>query len=137
MTTTELIEQGTALYNKGDAEGFCAFYGPGTVLTTPDGSFTGDGILPYVRGLIAAFPDGEVTIGRHTEDGGTYFGEFTLRGTNTAPIPMPDGSEIPATHRSIEVTGMEIAVGEGGGITRHDMVWDGMAMLTQLGLAGG
>ena len=38
-------------------------------------------------------------------------------------MPMPDGGEMPATHRSIEVTGMEIAVGEGDGITRHDMVW--------------
>ena len=138
MTMTDVIEQGTTLYNKGDAEGFCAFYGSGAVLTTPDGRFTGgDEILAYVQGLMAGFPGLEVTIGRHCEEGGRYFGEFTLRGVHTAPLPLPDGTEVPPTHKSFEIVGMEIAVGEGDRIVQHDMVWDNMTLLAQLGLMGG
>jgi ketosteroid isomerase-like protein len=134
-TPKELIVEGTNLYNKGDAEGFCALYADAAVLTTPDGRFEGrESITPYVRGLIAAFPEGEVFLGRHCEDGDLYFGEFSMRGVNTGPLAAPDGTELAATHKSVVLDGHEIARAENGMIVQHDMIWDNMGFLVQLGL---
>lgn len=132
---TELVEQGTALYNKGDAEGFVSLYGEDAVLRTPDGRFEGrDEMLAYVRSLIAAMPGGEVTLGRHCEDGDLYLGEWTLRGTNTGPLVAPDGTEIPATGRTVEAYGTEVVQVADGRIVQHDMLWDQLGFLGQLGL---
>jgi predicted ester cyclase len=49
---------------------------------------------------------------------------------------MPDGTEVPPTGKQFEVVGMEIAVAEDGAITQHDMVWDNMTLLAQLGITG-
>ncbi|MCD2192828.1 ester cyclase [Actinomycetospora endophytica] len=135
MTIRDDIEKGTALYNKGDVDGFCSYYGPETVLTTPDGRFEGlQNIRPYVQSLYDAFPSGGVSVGRYRENGDLYFGEFTVQGVNTGPLAMPDGSQLPATHRSVEVAAVEVARAENGRIVEHRMVWDNMAFLSQLGL---
>lgn len=130
-----VMEEATALYNKGDAEGFCSLYASDVVLTTPDGRFEGRAAaLAYVQGLMSPWPGAVVTIGRHYEEGGTYFGEFTLRGTNDGPLALPDGTELPPTHKTVELIGMEIGRVEDGKVTQHDMVWDNMAIMAQLDL---
>jgi predicted ester cyclase len=135
MTIRDDIEKGTALYNKGDVDGFCALYADGIVLTTPDGRFEGrDAIQSYLQGMYVAFPSGGVSVGRYCEDGDLYFGEFTVQGVNTGPLAMPDGSQLPATHRSVDVAAVEVARAEDGRIVEHRMVWDNMAFLGQLGL---
>jgi ketosteroid isomerase-like protein len=134
-TATALMEEGTALYNKGDAEGYCALYASDVVLTTPDGRFEGQAaVLAYVQSLMGPWPGATVTVGRHCEDGGTYFGEFTLRGTNDGPLVLPDGTELPPTHKTVELSGMEISRVQDGRIVQHDMAWDNMSVLGQLGL---
>ena len=134
-TATQVIEDGAALYSKGDAEGYCALYSDATVLTTPDGRYEGrQDVLAYVQSLMTPWPGAVVTVGRRCEDGGVYFGEFTLRGTNTGALVAPDGSELPATHKSVELRGMEIARVDNGKIVQHDMTWDNMGVLVQLGL---
>jgi len=134
-TARELIEKGTDLYNKGDVEGFCALYSDHIVLTTPDGRFEGrEDIRGYVQGLYNAFPSGGITLGRRCENEDLYFGEFALRATNTGPIAMPDGSELPATNKSVELNATEITRVENGRIVQQDMVWDNMTFLSQLGL---
>jgi ketosteroid isomerase-like protein len=136
VSIREIIEKGTELYNKGDVEGFCALYRDDAVLTTPDGRFEGpEAMKPYLQGLYTAFPSGGVSVGRHREDGDLYFGEFTVEGVNTGPLAMPDGSELPATHRSVEIPAVEIARVENGEIVEHRFFWDNMAFLGQLGLA--
>jgi sulfur carrier protein ThiS len=75
-----------------------------------------------------------VSVGRHCEDGDLYFGEFTVEGVNTGPLAMPDGSELPATHRSVEIPATEVARVANGEIVEHRMLWDNMAFMSQLGL---
>jgi ketosteroid isomerase-like protein len=135
MSIREIIEKGTELYNKGDVDGFCALYSDDIVLTTPDGRFEGrEDIKPYLQGMYNAFPSGGVSVGRHCEDGDLYFGEFTVEGVNTGPLAMPDGSELPATHRSVELPATEVARVANGEIVEHRMLWDNMAFMSQLGL---
>lgn len=132
---TQLMQEGTEYFNKGDIEGFCSLYSDDVVLTTPDGRFEGrNAVESYMQTMRRIAPDGQVTIGRHCEAGDVYFGEFWLRGTNTGPIPMPDGSEVPPTQKSVEVLGSEIATVKDGKIVQHDMLWDNMGFLSQLGL---
>ncbi|HEY2192861.1 MAG TPA: nuclear transport factor 2 family protein [Actinomycetospora sp.] len=135
MTIREIIEKGTELYNKGDVDGFCALYRADAVLTTPDGRFEGpENMKPYFQGLYDAFPSGGVSVGRGCEDGDLYCGEFMMEGVNTGPLAMPDGTELPATHRSVELPAMEIARVENGEIVEHRFFWDNLAFMSQLGL---
>jgi predicted ester cyclase len=85
--------------------------------------------------MLTAFPDMHVSVGRRCEGDDAYLGEFTVTGTNTGPLGMPDGSELPPTQNHVELVGMEIAEVRNGKIVRHDMIWDNMGFLTQLGLA--
>jgi ketosteroid isomerase-like protein len=57
-----------------------------------------------------------------------------VEGVNTGPLAMPDGSQLPATHRSAEIPAMELARVRNGKIVEHRFIWDNMAFLGQLGL---
>jgi predicted ester cyclase len=132
----ELIDEGTAFYNKADVVGFVSLYSDDIVLTTPDGRFEGhEAAQAYFQAMLTSFPDSHVTIGRRCESDDLYFGEFTVTGSNTGPITMPDGSELPPTQKHVEIPGTEIAEVANGKIVRHDMMWDNMSVMTQLGLA--
>lgn len=135
-TATQLIEEGTRLYNKGDVEGYCSLYSDDVVLTTPDGRFEGrESVQSYMGAFHTAFPELEVSLGRRAEDSeGTYLGEFSVRGTNTGPLAAPDGTQIPATGKQVEVRAVEVARVQDGRIVQHDLYWDNAGFLTQLGL---
>ena len=75
-----------------------------------------------------------MTTGRGVEDGELFFSEFTFAGTNTGPLVMPDGTELPATGQAVEVRAAEVVHARDGQILQTDMVWDNMAFMTQLGL---
>ena len=47
---------------------------------------------------------------------------------------MPDGTSIPATGKSFEVSGVESARVRDGKIVEHNMYWDTLDMMGQLGL---
>ena len=133
---TRLIDEGTAFYNKGDVEGYCSLYSDDAVLTTPEGRFEGRAsVAPYLEAQFSMLPDVQVAVERRCEADDLYIGEFRVRGTNSGPLPLPDGGQAPATGRTVEVRGVEIARVEDGKIVQHDMVWDRLSMLEQLGLA--
>ena len=50
---------------------------------------------------------------------------------------MPDGTSIPATGKSAEVHGVEFARARDGKLIKHDMYWDSLVMMRQLGLLPG
>lgn len=134
-TITEINEQGTALFNKGDVEGFAALYAEDAVLVTPEGRFQGRGdIQAYFQAYLTGFPDAQVTLGRSGEQGELYFAEFSFAGTHTGPLGMPDGSEVPPTGKVVQTRSAELVRVEQGKVTQHDMYWDSMELLTQLGL---
>ena len=137
-TATRLVDEGTTHYNKGDAAEFTALYSDDVVLTTPDGTFQGrEATRQYVQAQMNGFPDVAVTLGRRCEDGDLYFGEYTVTGTNTGPIALPDGSEMPPTGRSVEFYGTEVVQVSDGKVIQHDMLWDRQVVLEQLGLFPG
>ena len=63
--------------------------------------------------------------------------EWTLVATNTGPVPLPDGTEVPPNGKRVEFKGMSLVPMRGGKIAAHHMYFDNMALAGQLGLMPG
>ena len=106
------------------------------MLTTPEGRFEARAaVLPYLEAQFTMLPGVQVAVERRSEQDDLYIGEFRVAGTKTGPIALPDGGEMPATGKPVEVYGVEIAHVRDGKIVQHDMLWDRLSLLEQLGLA--
>ena len=132
----DLIVECASRYDQSGAEGLAAMYADDAVLTAPPGARAvgKQAILDYWVQLSAAFSDKAGEVGRSAETADTYFGEITFRGTNTGDLRMPDGTSIPATGKSVEVRGVEFARVRDGKLVEHNMYWDSLVMMRQLGL---
>ena len=132
----DLIVEGAGAYDQGDAEGMTAIYTDDAVVTAPPGSRAEgkQAILEYWAEMVRAFSDKVGVVGRSSETADTYFGEITFRGTNTGDLTMPDGTSVPATGKSLEVRGVEFARVRDGKVVEHNMYWDALDMMRQLGL---
>ena len=134
----DLAEQGFQLYNAGDVEGLVNLYTEDATLVTPWGTFEGRAAIheAWSRDK-AAFPDGTLTLDVLVEQGDTLADEWTIIGTHTGPLVMPDGTELPPTGKQIELKGMELVQLRGGKIAVHRLYWDNMAVAGQLGVLPG
>ena len=132
----DLILEGASRFDQGDADGMAATYADDAVLTAATGerAVGKQAIGDYWAQMARAFAVGSGQVGRSSETGDTYFGEITFRGTNTGAITMPDGTSIPATGKSFEVNGAESARARDGKLVEHNMYWDTLSMMRQLGL---
>ncbi len=134
----DLAEQGFQLYNAGDVEGLVNLYTEDATLVTPWGTFEGRAAIHEAwRRDKAAFPDGTLTLDVLVEQGDTLADEWTIVGTHTGPLVMPDGTELPPTGKQIELKGMELVQLRGGKIAVHRLYWDNMAVAGQLGVLPG
>ena len=132
----DLIIEGATHFDQGDPEGMGATYADDAVVTGALGERAEgkQAILDYWGQMARAFAVGSGEVGRSCETADTYFGEITFRGTNTGDMTMPDGTTIPATGKSFEVSGVESARARDGKIIEHNMYWDTLGMMRQLGL---
>jgi hypothetical protein len=87
--------------------------------------------------MFAAFADVDFTV-ENVVDGGDWGAlEFTVSATHTAPLTMPDGTEVPATGTRVTLSGCEVfRLGENGLIAEAHRYEDGLAFMGQLGLLG-
>jgi predicted ester cyclase len=80
------------------------------------------------------FSDISQETSRLVEEGDTFVAEWIWRATNTAPLTMPDGSEITAAGKTVELPGVDIiTVKDGKFAIQRDYV-DMVGMMSQLGL---
>ena len=54
--------------------------------------------------------------------------------TNSGPLVLPDGGELPATGKRVEVEGMELVRVRDGKIVVDNLYYDNLAVAAQLGL---
>ena len=131
----DLAEQGFQLYNAGDVEGLVNLYTEDATLVTPWGTFEGRAAIHEAwRRDKAAFPDGTLTLDVLVEQGDTLADEWTIVGTHTGPLVMPDGTELPPTGKRIKIKGMDLVQHRDGKIAVYHMYYDNMAVAGQLGL---
>ena len=134
----DAYEQAAQLYNAGDVEGLVNLYTEDATRVTPLGTSEGRAAIhEAVSRDKAAFPDHTVTVDVIVEQGGTIATEWTFAGTNTGPLVMPDGTELPPTGKRIEFKGMELVHMRDGKAAVHHQYWDNMAVVGQLGLLPG
>jgi steroid delta-isomerase-like uncharacterized protein len=134
-TARELNEQGMKHYNNGDVDAMAALYRDDAVLVSPDGRAEGiDAIRASWADQKASFPDGQVESVRDIEDGDVGVSEFIFRGTNSGPLKLPDGTEIPATGKVMEIAGVTVTAVKDGKIATETMYYDNMAAFAALGL---
>ena len=132
---SELNDEAAALYSKGDIGAFVDTYAENAVLRSPDGVFEGKAALrDYWTQEKASFPDSNVEMTRSIEQGDVVAGEWTWTATNTGPLTLPDGTEIPATGKRVEVNGAEVLRFDGDKVVEHVLYFDNMSAFTQLGL---
>jgi ketosteroid isomerase-like protein len=111
-------------------------YAPDAVLTTPDaGTIHGvDRIVDYFRETIAPLSDLTWEPTRELEAGDCAIDEGWQGGRHTGDMVLPDGRTLPATGKQLRIRSCDVAQVENGVITRHDLYYDQMEFMAQLGL---
>ena len=135
MSAKDLMTGSVAAWNRRDRAAYLAVYAEDCTLTSPDGSGRGhDAVGAFFDALLRAFPDNRVRVDALAEDGELLAEEGVLTGTNTGPLPLPDGTDGPATGAAMELPYAAVHVLRDGRIVDSRYYWDQMAMLGQLGL---
>jgi steroid delta-isomerase-like uncharacterized protein len=131
----ELLDRYVELYNAGDLDACMDLYAEDAVQRMHDGIFEGlDAIRDRLARDIDAFADANYVVGSFVEEGDKFADEWTFTGTNTGPFRLPDGTEVPATGRRVEIKGMELVEVRDGKIVVDNLYYDFMAAVVQLGL---
>ncbi|MFG3343753.1 ester cyclase [Streptomyces sp. NPDC048018] len=132
----DVMDRLTEAVTHGDLETIAGLYTEDAVALTPDeGEIQGrDAIVAYWRTMTTSIPDATFTYRNRFETGDTAIDEGIYTGRNTGPIPLPDGETLPATGRTVNLRGIDLAQVKDGRITSYRLYFDQMEFLDQLGL---
>lgn len=123
-----LIEEG---WNEKNPAAFDGLFADDFVSHTPNGDFNGtDGYKQLYHTYVTAFPDCHFTIDDLVADEHTVSLTYTFSGTNTGPL-----QDVPATGKRVSLQGVSVSRIENGKSVKETVVWDGLGLLQQLGLA--
>lgn len=131
----ELLERYVELYNAGDLGACMELYAEDAVQLMHDGIFEGRSeIQERLARDLTAFPDATYTVASFVEQGEAFADEWTFTGTQTGPLLLPDGTQLPPTGKRVEIKGMELVRLRDGQIVVDNLYYDMVAALFQLGL---
>jgi len=123
----------TDAWNRHDRDAYVALYTEDCEIVTPDATVTGhDGAREFWRQNADPFPDNRITARKIVTDGTTLVEESVFEGTNTGPLPMPDGSEMPATGKAVAVPYVGLHTARDELIASSHFYWDQLSFLQQL-----
>jgi ketosteroid isomerase-like protein len=136
MGAREIMDRMTAAFVQQNLDDVGKLYAADAVAVTPEtGELHGrEAIVAYFEQLVAAFPDGSYELVASYESGNVAIDEGYWVGTNTGPLVMPSGEEIPATGKQLRLRACDIATVDGGMIISHRFYYDQVDFLGQLGL---
>ena len=130
-----LLDDYVEKYNARDLDGCMALYAEDAVQLMPDGLFEGKAaIRERLSRELVAFPDIEWGLLSYVEQGDFFCDEWTFAGTQSGPLLLPDGTELAATGKRVEVRGMELVRMRDGKIVVDNLYYDNLAIAAQLGL---
>ena len=131
----ELLERYVELYNAGDLDGVMDLYAEDSVQLMPDGFFEGrSAIKERLAKELDAFSDIAHRYVSYVEQDDAFADEWVFVGTHTGPLVLPDGSELPATGKRVEMPGMEYVKVRDGKIVVDNLYYDNLAVAAQFGL---
>jgi ketosteroid isomerase-like protein len=138
MTTREAFEQGTDTFNAHDIPGFAAVLADDVVFTAPGGvqGAGKDACVGFYAGWMQAFPDAHVDVESVHFIDEVAVEEGTFTGTHHGVLHLPD-ADIEPTGRPVSVPYIQVLRFRAGTHVSFNLMFDRLAMLEQLGLAGG
>jgi steroid delta-isomerase-like uncharacterized protein len=132
---SDLLDNYVERYNAADLDACMDLYAEDAVQRMHDGTFEGkDAIRDRLARDLDAFADAKYVVDSFVGEGDKFADEWTFTGTNTGPFRLPDGSEVPATGKPVEIKGMELVEVRDGKIVIDNLYYDFMAAVVQLGL---
>jgi steroid delta-isomerase-like uncharacterized protein len=93
-----------------------------------------DELRPYLEEFARAFPDARYKLSWGVESGSRVALEGVYSATHTGTLRMPDGSELAATGRHVNVPFVALFDVQGDKIASHRAYWDVATVMAQLGL---
>jgi steroid delta-isomerase-like uncharacterized protein len=132
----KIMDRVTEAVFSSDVEALRGLYAEDAVAETPDeGTLRGrDAVVAWLAKFDEAFPDASFELTAAHESGDTAIDEGYLVGTNSGPLPMPDGQSLPATGKAVRIRACDVATVRDGRVTSHHFYYDQMEFLGQLGL---
>lgn len=129
------LDDALAMWNEGKLDLIEKAYAQDVVIKTssmPQPLKGYEGIKTWIKNSLTSFPDHHMTFNEFYVDGNVIFTKWTYTGTNTGPFSTPFG-EIPATGKSISITGLSISRIENGLVKEEEVVFNVLDMLMQIG----
>ena len=140
MQLVDVIHQASEAFNRHDADGFASVYAEDVVVYDPQYPEPMRGREAVRQDMVAfvrTFPDLHVEVHAILQDGPTYAYEGTMTGTHQGPLATPDGGEIPATHKRVEMRfGLFAQLNREQKIAEERRYYDLAGLLAQLGITG-
>jgi len=131
----DLLERYVERYNAGDLDGCMELYAKDAVQGMPECTYEGrDKIRERLARELAAFPDVDFGFVSYVEQDDAFADEWFFKGTHTGPFLLPDGTELPATGKRVEMHGMEYVKIRDGKIVVDNLYYDNLTIAAQLGL---
>ena len=132
----EVMDRMTEAMMSQDFAALGEIYASDAVAVTPDqGEVRGrEPIVQYLKQFIEAFPDLQYESLHAHESGNTAIDEGLVVGTNTQPLPMPNGDSLPPTGKQIRIRSVDVVTVDNGAVVSHRFYFDQMEFLGQLGL---
>jgi steroid delta-isomerase-like uncharacterized protein len=108
-TARDLWHQYETLDSMGDVAGFASLFATDGVYVDSAGRLERrEAIRARAEMVHRAFPDLKINASLVVENAGTVIAEWTWRATNTGPLALPDGTEMPATGKTVELLGVSV-----------------------------
>jgi ketosteroid isomerase-like protein len=131
---TELVTR----YNDGGdggSAGLAPLYASDALLVEPTGCHKGcEDIMAHFDEVDKPFSDCVLETSTLIEEADTVVAEYTWRATNTGSLTMPDGSEIPAMGKTVELPVVSVITVKDGKIMAERDYADMAGIASQLGL---
>jgi steroid delta-isomerase-like uncharacterized protein len=135
MQQRTIPEQYFAALDAGDVAAAAALLAPNAEFSTPAGAVpVPEGARAMLDGYVRAFPGNRFEVTRTVASSGEVAVEGVWVGKHTGPLSMPDGSNVPATGRTVRVPYVTMFRVEANRIASHRAYWDMASFLGQLGL---
>ena len=124
-----------SVYSKLDYRGMASLYASDAVHVDAAGRHEGrEAIGTYFEEADKPFSEISMETTQVIEEGNAVVAEWVWRATNTGPMAMPDGTEIPATQKAVELPGVSVCSVRDGKIISQRDYFDNASVMSQLGL---
>lgn len=138
--SNELVDAAWApndAFNRGDWTAFEAGLAPDAVyeeVTTGRRTEGAKANTELAKGWKSAFPDVTGTRDASYVSGDTVIFEITWSGTQSGPLPLPNGSVLPPSGKPVTIKAVMVSKIKDGKLAHQRHYLDMLAMLTQLGV---